>query len=425
MPHLNQFEIKINRKHRDLQMQGSNIGAAIGPFTLITTPGNEGGFKDFQNGSIYVSKTTGAFMVTELIRDTWRRLGAENSKLGYPITDEVDGSSRGCSKFNDFQRGTVVWKSPQNHVFAVIGDFFSKYRQLNFALGPLGYPKRNEFAVGTNERQMTFERGTIWRTDSHGTNVILNTQVCVTNDTSFSATIRFYNIRDNAVIGSSFPFPGGEIIVPANSSINWDLPARVPIVKVTFDGNFHTSSFQTVARGGHITFNQEQRISVVNNSNMQGTLRFYNPALIVRLATLANGEQPIGAHSVIMWRMPQDLISVTVTFNNIGEQTKFRGETATFNIDDKIRIHNNTANTVLFLFFNADVPDLTLTLPEGIKRVGAGMTDTFTIPANVVRVKVIKDVKPVGIFGADDRIAKNRDPRNTQIVGRGGDVSLP
>ncbi len=411
------FETLINDKHTSLINSGSNIGDPITEFTPIGQRRPTGGFRDFQNGSIYISLSTQAQMITGLIRDLWRNMGAQLSPLGYPITDEVDGSSRGVTRYNDFKHGTIVWRSGENKAFAVVGVFFEKWAQLNFASGPMGYPSGNQFEVTNTEMQMTFDHGTIWNDSKYGTNIIFNNQVCVTNNTEFNATIRFYNITDSGVLGLSITLPDGEQVVNANSSLNWSLPAGVTRVKVTFDGNFKVSSFQIVAGGGHITFSQDQRILIKNKSDNQGTLRFYRSDLLIRLFTLPNGEVPIGAHDELFWTMPQELIDVIVTFNNIEEQFVFRGGIVEFNIDDKIHFINNSAARVRFLLFNNAVPSRLFTLPGGDVTIDPGGQATYIVPVDVMEVSVVSDVRPIDFF-SDNRNSIVAIPaiRGAQII---------
>lgn len=72
------------------------------------TPDKVGRYNTFQIGSIYWTAATGAHEVQGKIRDKWRSLGAERSRLGYPTRDEyaVTGGRR-----SDFQRGTITWNA--------------------------------------------------------------------------------------------------------------------------------------------------------------------------------------------------------------------------------------------------------------------------------------------------------------------------
>ena len=66
--------------------------------------------QEFQGGSIYFSFATGAHAIYGLIRQQWISLGAENSYLGFPVTDEQNTSrySQFGTRQNKFQAGWVI-----------------------------------------------------------------------------------------------------------------------------------------------------------------------------------------------------------------------------------------------------------------------------------------------------------------------------
>jgi uncharacterized protein with LGFP repeats len=76
-----------------------------------TTPDELGRFSHFQGGSIYWTPATGAHEVHGAIRDLWAALGWEQSRLGYPLTDEL-ATADGVGRFVNFQGGQIAW-SPQ------------------------------------------------------------------------------------------------------------------------------------------------------------------------------------------------------------------------------------------------------------------------------------------------------------------------
>src|SRR5262249_47176907 len=58
--------------------------------------------------SIYWTRSTGAHVIQGEIRDLWLKLGAQKSKLGYPIEDETD-TPDGRGRMSRFQRGEIWW----------------------------------------------------------------------------------------------------------------------------------------------------------------------------------------------------------------------------------------------------------------------------------------------------------------------------
>jgi uncharacterized protein with LGFP repeats len=52
------------------------------------TPEKVGHYQTFEHGSIHWHPDTGAFLTRGSIRETWRKLGWENSWIGYPTSEE-------------------------------------------------------------------------------------------------------------------------------------------------------------------------------------------------------------------------------------------------------------------------------------------------------------------------------------------------
>src|SRR5216683_4352528 len=63
--------------------------------------------RHFDRGSIYWSLKTGAWIVEDKILEYWKSRGAQASELGFPISDQKEGS-RGTA-YSKFQRGTVYY----------------------------------------------------------------------------------------------------------------------------------------------------------------------------------------------------------------------------------------------------------------------------------------------------------------------------
>ncbi|MGW1998185.1 FG-GAP-like repeat-containing protein [Embleya sp. NPDC001921] len=92
-----------------LDMGGPN-GQAGAPTTGVnTTPDTAGRYTHFANNtSIYWSPVTGAWAVTGGIRTRWSQLGWEGGRLGYPHSDEFDVAG---GRRSSFQNGYIRWNA--------------------------------------------------------------------------------------------------------------------------------------------------------------------------------------------------------------------------------------------------------------------------------------------------------------------------
>jgi len=62
----------------------------------------------FQAAYVYWSPATGAHEVHGAILGTYLRLGASNSRLGFPVSDESPTST---GRYSNFQHGRIAWNS--------------------------------------------------------------------------------------------------------------------------------------------------------------------------------------------------------------------------------------------------------------------------------------------------------------------------
>jgi len=127
-----------------------------------------GRWQQFQGGIISWHPATGAHVVWGLIGELWLHLGRE--KFGYPITDELPtGDRRGM--FNHFRalqlpnrpEGSIFW-SRNTGAHAVYGAIRARWAALGWERSRLGFPKSEEHAVrvqGSDYRQSNFEKGYI------------------------------------------------------------------------------------------------------------------------------------------------------------------------------------------------------------------------------------------------------------------------
>jgi uncharacterized protein with LGFP repeats len=120
------------------------------------TPDRRAQYNHFERGSIYFTPATGAREVRGAIRDAWWRLGAERSALGFPASDEL-GTPDGRGRANHFQHGSVYW-TPTTGAHEVRGAIRDGWLRLGAERSWLGYPVSDEYAV-PGGRASDFERG--------------------------------------------------------------------------------------------------------------------------------------------------------------------------------------------------------------------------------------------------------------------------
>jgi uncharacterized protein with LGFP repeats len=74
----------------------------------MSTADGRGRYNHFEGGSIYWTLETHAHEVRGAIKDKWASLGWENSRLGYPISDEKK-TADGRGRFSDLEGGRIHW----------------------------------------------------------------------------------------------------------------------------------------------------------------------------------------------------------------------------------------------------------------------------------------------------------------------------
>lgn len=130
----------------------------------------EGGCgQHFEGGSLYWSVAAGARMTYGSIRSRWFALGAERGGLRYPTRDPLCGlPGGGC--LQHFQGGSLYW-SAHTGTRLVRGAIRSRWWQLGAEGGLLGYPSRDELCGLTGGGCLQhFERGSLYwspRTGAH------------------------------------------------------------------------------------------------------------------------------------------------------------------------------------------------------------------------------------------------------------------
>jgi hypothetical protein len=156
-----EIEVKspIHDKWKSLGGEEGFLGSPISPER--TASDGVGRYRHYQGGSIYWSPQTDAHEVHGAIRDKWASLGSERG-YGYPITDEVVAPD-GRGRYNHFEGGRSIYWTPQTGAHAIFGAIRGKWADLGWENSRLGYPTTDE--LGTADgfwRYNHFEHGSIF-----------------------------------------------------------------------------------------------------------------------------------------------------------------------------------------------------------------------------------------------------------------------
>ncbi|WP_210406843.1 hypothetical protein [Prauserella flavalba] len=98
-------------------------------------------------------------VIRGVIGDKYGALGARNSVLGFPRTDET-ATPDGVGWHNHFQKGSIYW-SPETAAHEVHGMIRDKWAALGWGRGLLGYPLSDEVGV-TGGRGSQFQGGNVY-----------------------------------------------------------------------------------------------------------------------------------------------------------------------------------------------------------------------------------------------------------------------
>jgi uncharacterized protein YkwD len=141
-----------------------SIGNAL--YDEVTGLRDDGILQNFQKGTIYWSKATGAHIVRGAILSAWGKTGWESGRLGYPKTDEIAIAG---GVYQEFQKGTIYWSSSTGaHV--MVGAVKSKWQSLGGVTSDLGYPTSSENSIKGGVYQ-TFKGGVIYYSSVTGAHV--------------------------------------------------------------------------------------------------------------------------------------------------------------------------------------------------------------------------------------------------------------
>ena len=142
----------LTAKYQDMVNAGVGVGKPISA-EQVTSDGR-GRFRVYQNSTLYWGPQSGAHEVHGAIREEYLRLGAENSRLGYPISDEL-AAPDGFGRIGNFEYGSIYW-SARTGARVESGGSGPNWNPPNASTsfcnpGYLVLPAGSEIAVRTNE----------------------------------------------------------------------------------------------------------------------------------------------------------------------------------------------------------------------------------------------------------------------------------
>ena len=155
---------RIYLKYRDLNDVHGWVGL---PQSDETAAANGGRVSYFEHADIYWCGATDAHEVHGAIRERYAALGGPGGFLGYPFTDEtpVRRGAQEAGRSNRFEGGLILW-SPATGAWEVHGAIREAWENAHKgATGEFGFPVSNETRTATDTyRYNDFERGTIvWK----------------------------------------------------------------------------------------------------------------------------------------------------------------------------------------------------------------------------------------------------------------------
>lgn len=123
----------------------------------FSTPHRSGAGQRFEKGMVYYSAGTGAHQIGGNILNKWAAIGYEDSVLGFPRSDELTTPNK-RGKFNQFEHGLIYW-TPNTGAHAVYGSILDEYAAQGYENSRLGFPTSDEFDLPGGGRQVYFENG--------------------------------------------------------------------------------------------------------------------------------------------------------------------------------------------------------------------------------------------------------------------------
>ena len=101
----------------------------------------DGAMREYEGGTVYYSKDTGAHVMYGEILKRYKALGGPESGLGFPKNDE-SGTGDGVGRFNEFSapEGAAIYWNPEVGATVLKGKVLEAWNQSGGIKGPFGYP---------------------------------------------------------------------------------------------------------------------------------------------------------------------------------------------------------------------------------------------------------------------------------------------
>lgn len=128
---------------------------AVGP--------NPGVKQLFANGTMYGS-VHGVHVVRGRILESYNSHGAEQGKLGFPLSDEL-GVPDTVGRFNRFQGGMIYW-TPRTDAHPILGGILETWSRQGYERSRYGYPTADPVDTGALQLRQSFEHGQLVGVDN-------------------------------------------------------------------------------------------------------------------------------------------------------------------------------------------------------------------------------------------------------------------
>ncbi|MFC0114368.1 N-acetylmuramoyl-L-alanine amidase [Kibdelosporangium aridum] len=148
---------------------GGEAGPLGSPYRVESKTGRDGRYTTFANNtkSIYWSAATGAAIIGGAIRDKWGQLRFEMGALGFPVTDELTTADN-VGRYNNFElgNGSIYW-SEATGAHAVLGSIKQHWANLGAEQSYLGYPTSDQYET-TGGLRSDFQNGYVFYNTATG-----------------------------------------------------------------------------------------------------------------------------------------------------------------------------------------------------------------------------------------------------------------
>ena len=163
----------INRRYAGMGSMDSILGFPTSDERLATTSpyGTTGAVQSFEAGAIHTS-AKGAFWTINQIHLKYGALEGSGGFMGFPISDEIESiSSDNISGWHNQFEGGTIWHTNELGTHFTKGGIHEKYTGLGAMNSVLGYPSSDEIVVSTDHYRQVFHGGAIY-SRSQGTWVV-------------------------------------------------------------------------------------------------------------------------------------------------------------------------------------------------------------------------------------------------------------